>query len=309
MICPGQGAQFVGMGKKWFDQSPAAREVMQIADEILADDLGAKLSTLCFDGPAERLNMTDVCQPAIYAVSVACYRGLLAEDWAGTGDDAVEIVGSAGLSLGEYTALHLADVFSFEDGLKLVAQRGRFMQEAAEASESSMVALIGGDEEQANAVCDAARGDGVLVCANFNAPGQIVISGSKDACERSLEAAVEVGVRATPIVVAGAFHSPLMASAGDRMMQSLEAVTMRNPKFPVISNVTAEPHSDTSVQQIRELLVRQITSPVRWSQSCGHFGDRIQGALHEVAPGKVLKGLMRRINRKLKVVNHDAPND
>ena len=179
LLCPGQGAQAVGMGKAWADASPEAADILRQADEILGDRLGAPLSTLCFDGPADRLNATDASQPAIYACSVASYAGLRA---AGALPD--ELVGTAGLSLGEYTALHLAGVFDFATGLRLVADRGRLMQDAAEASNGGMLALIGADEDQAQALCEQAAGSDVLVPANFNAPGQIVLSGHAEACDQ-----------------------------------------------------------------------------------------------------------------------------
>ncbi|HZW09088.1 MAG TPA: ACP S-malonyltransferase, partial [Phycisphaerales bacterium] len=178
ILCPGQGAQSVGMGRRWFETAPEARDIFERADRLLAEIWRAspataalpRLSTVCFDGPADLLNRTDVSQPAIYTVSVACKlaaQKMWADNWDGP------ITGCAGLSLGEYTALHLAGCFSFEEGLRLVALRGRAMQEAAEAVPSGMVALIGADEAQAEAVCETVRGSDVLVCANFNAPGQV----------------------------------------------------------------------------------------------------------------------------------------
>ncbi|MBX3356952.1 MAG: ACP S-malonyltransferase [Phycisphaeraceae bacterium] len=318
VLCPGQGAQVVGMGKAWYDASPEARKVFHTADELLGDRFGAPLSLLCFEGPVERLNQTDAAQPALYVAGVACWRGLLAQWHAGgnAGGAAVEasVLAIAGLSLGEYTALHLAGAFSFEDGLELVAVRGRAMQDAAEAVPSGMVALIGADEAQAAAVCAKARGNDVLVTANFNAPGQVVISGSKAACERAIEAAGTVGVRATPLPVAGAFHSPIMAPAAERLALALKRTAIRPPRCAVVSNVTALPHeadgSGTIEESIRRRLVEQLTSPVRWSQSCqwlasGWPADRAE--YHELAPGKTLAGLMRRIEKTIKVAAHDEP--
>lgn len=313
ILCPGQGAQVVGMGKAWAEASAAARETFDEADATLQDLLGASLSDLCFGGPAERLNQTDVSQPAIYACSVACYRGLQEQG------GAIAIAATAGLSLGEYTALHLAGAFSFADGLKLVAQRGRFMQEAAEASEGGMVALIGADEEQAQALCDEANAPGgapgsagVLVCANFNAPGQIVLSGAAAACARAVQIAGEKGLRAKALTVAGAFHSPLMAPAADRMRAELAHIELRPLESPVFSNVTAGLHEADNPELLKDLLVQQITSPVRWAESCAHLvanapeGSSVE--YHELAPGTVLKGLMRRIDRKTKVISHDEPD-
>ncbi len=300
ILCPGQGAQIVGMGRAWSERSVAARKVFAEADEILADALGAPLSRLCFEGPVERLNQTDVSQPAIFVTSIACLRAI-------EGEVGAAIAAGAGLSLGEYTALHLAGVFSFADALRLVAKRGRFMQDAAEASRGSMVALIGADESQALAVCERAARGRVLVAANFNAPGQIVLSGDADACGDAVAAAAQLGFRATPLTVAGAFHSDLMRPAADRMREALAEVEMASPRFPVVSNVTARPH-EAAAASIRDLLVAQITSAVRWSQSCEWLGANASGRYHELAPGKVLMGLMRRINREIKVVNHDQPD-
>ncbi len=301
LLCPGQGAQTVGQGLAWRDASPAAADLFAQADAILDGALPAPLSNLCFSGPAELLNRTDVSQPALYVTAIAGFRGL-ADEFKGR-----TIAAVAGLSLGEYTALHLAGVFSFEDGLRLVAQRGRFMQEAAEATDSSMVALIGADQQQANAVCDAARGDDVLVCANFNAPGQIVISGSSPACDRAEKVAADMGLRASRLTVAGAFHSPLMQPAADRMKAALDEVEFRPATCPVISNVTAAFHPADDPDAIRRRLVEQITSPVLWHQGCETLAATVAGQYHELPPGKVLAGLFRRINREIKVITHDTP--
>lgn len=312
ILCPGQGAQAVGMGRAWAERSGAARAVFDAADELIGsvwselgvDLAGTKLSTLCAEGPAETLNRTDVCQPAIYAASVASWRGWI--ETRGFGDADASIDAAAGLSLGEYTALHVAGAFSFEDGLRLVALRGRAMQEAAEAVDSSMVALIGADEEQAEQVCAEARGADVLVSANFNAPGQVVISGSASACDRAEAAAAGMGLRATRLQVAGAFHSPIMAPAAERLQAALAEADVRMPRCTVMSNVTADPHK--SPQEIRRGLFDQLTSPVRWAACCEWLvNDRPQAAFHELAPGRTLAGMMRRINRGVKVETHDEP--
>jgi len=190
-----------------------------------------------------------------------------------------------------------------------VAMRGRYMQDAATAKASSMVALMGADEESAQRVCDKARHEGeVLVPANYNAPGQVVLSGSKAACIRAVQVAGEEGLRAQELTVAGAFHSAIMQPGADRMATALETVEFRPLSCPVIANVTARPHETHDPDAIKRLLVEQITSPVRWSQSCQYLGDTIAGGeFHELAPGKVLSGLMRRINREIKVNSHDQP--
>lgn len=316
LLCPGQGAQSVGMGKGWFDASPEARKVFEDADKALGNRLGAPLSQLCFSGPVETLNKTDVSQPAIYTTSVACWKGMIARTGHGNGE--APLAAAAGLSLGEYTALHLSGAISFLDGLELVTLRGRAMQDAAEAAPSGMLALIGADEAQAAAVCDEARGGEVLVCANFNAPGQVVLSGSKTAIERAATVAAGKGLRAAPLPVAGAFHSPLMAPAADRLRAALAKTTIKDPRCPVVSNVTAVPHAGlaasggvagrTMAESIRMALVSQLTSPVRWAQSCQWMAANLSGEYHELAPGVTLAGLMRRIDRALKVTSHDKPD-
>ena len=290
------------MGRAWCEASPAARQTFEEADAVLGDSLGEPLSTLCFEGPADRLNRTDVAQPGLYVCAVACHRGLAERD--GPRPPAA----AAGLSLGEYTALHLGGVFDFADGLRLVAVRGRLMQEAAEATSGGMVALIGADEAQAASIRDgAAGGDEVLVCANFNAPGQIVLSGHEGACRRAVEAATASGLRAAPLPVAGAFHSPLMRPAAEGMAEALAGISFRPPEVEVWSNVTARPHDPRDPELLKQRLVEQIISPVRWAETCQGLAENARMQFHELAPGAVLKGLMRRIDRKVKVISHDQP--
>jgi [acyl-carrier-protein] S-malonyltransferase len=279
------------MGKAQYESSAAGKEIFDSADRLL----GFSLTDLCFTGPEDRLNQTDNSQPAIYVTSIASFHAARS---AGVIDPA-SIAGYAGLSLGEYTALHLAGVFGFEEGLKLVAARGRYMQEAAVASPSGMVAILGADEAQVTQLCkDAAQGE-VLVPANLNAPGQIVVSGSIAACQRALKAAEAAGFKATALKVAGAFHSPLMQPAADRMAGELERVVFHSPTAPVYSNVTAEPHRDGS--SIKRLLVDQIVSPVQWERTMKTILP-IEGARFvELAPGRTLAGLAKRINRRLPI--------
>lgn len=310
ILCPGQGAQAIGMGKAWFDASAQAAQTYGAADQILADELDARLSEICFTGPEERLNRTDIAQPAIFATSIACHQAMLDRNDVSPSDfDAC-----AGLSLGEYTALHVAGAISFTDGLRLVALRGRAMQEAAEAEDGGMVALIGADEAKATEICEAAAGGQILVLANFNAPGQIVLSGHGSACDRAVEQASNFGVRASRLSVAGAFHSPLMAPAADRLAAALEKTDIEPPNCPVVSNVTARPHGSGPdadvdiIDGIRRRLIEQLTAPVRWEQSCRWLAENVAGEYHELAPGKVLAGLMRRIERSVKVTSHDQPD-
>jgi [acyl-carrier-protein] S-malonyltransferase len=299
VLCPGQGAQKAGMGKAWFDASSAAKSIFEEADSVLGDGLGLPLSEICFNDPNGEINKTNISQPAIYTCSVASWHGLQEQGIDG------DVVATAGLSLGEYTALHLAGVFSFADGLRLVAKRGQLMQNAAENKPSTMVAVMG-DEEAVLALCDEAKeGDEILVAANFNAPGQTVLSGSVSACERVASMAEAKGVRATALSVAGAFHSPFMASAADGMREALGEATLHAPKIDVWSNVTAGLHEQTTIV---DRLIDQITDSVRWSQSCSEMAtlyDRCQW--HELAPSGVLRGLMRRITRDVKVQPHDEP--
>lgn len=327
VLCPGQGAQSVGMGRAWFDASPEARAVFAEADRVLGSRLGAPLSELCLQGPADRLNRTDVSQPAIFVVSMASWRGVTAR--AGRGEGEGVPAAAAGLSLGEYTALCVAGSVSFADALELVTLRGRAMQDAAEATPGGMVALIGADAAQAKAVCDEARAGDVLVCANFNAPGQVVLSGSAGACGRAVAAASSRGLRATPLPVAGAFHSALMAPAAERLEAALRRTSLREPRCPVLSNVTARPHAPEPgatgttpiADTIRRRLVEQLTSPVQWEGCCRWLIERMSAdsgtapgsggsweGFAELAPGKTLAGLMRRIDRGVKVTSHDEPN-
>jgi len=300
ILCPGQGAQHVGMGKAWAESFDVARRTFDEADEVL----GISLSDICFNGPETDVTRTDVAQAAIYVTTVACVRALTE-----SGELPAEPAATAGLSLGEYTALHLAGAFSFADGLKLVRQRGQFMQEAAEAAASSMVALMGADEQQARELCEraAAAGDGVLVPANFNCPGQVVVSGDKSSCQRALELASEMGLRATELTVAGAFHSPFMQLAADRMAEALDGAEWSSPRCTVMSNVTGKPHDNNDIASIKKLLVDQIISPVRWADDVQWLIDNVSGRYVEPAPGKVLAGLMRRIDRKTRVDNFAEP--
>ena len=305
ILCPGQGAQVVGMGKAWAQSSEAARDIFALADRVL----GTPLSQVCFEGPEDVLNRTDVSQPAIFVASIASFMGWLETE--NTSQDDLGIVATAGLSLGEYTALYLARAISFEDGLRLVALRGAAMQEAAEATDSGMVALVGVDEDQANEVCDAAREGGILVTANFNAPGQIVVSGDTGACDRAEKVAADKGYRSVRLPVAGAFHSPIMQSAADKLREALDATSIDSPVCTVMSNVTAKPH-EHDASSIRDRLVDQLTSPVRWAQCCeylvGAHGPESGGAsFHELAPGKSLSGMMKRISRGTKVETHPEP--
>ena len=298
LLCPGQGAQSIGMGRVWCESNGTVRDTLSEADSILGDRLGQPLATLCFEGPAESLNHTNVAQPALFAVGVAVWRALA--------EQGHQLSGAAGLSLGEYTALVAAGAMDFADGLRVVAERGRLMQEAAVSRSGGMVAVIGAEDDVvAQLTSDAAQG-GVLSCANFNAPGQVVIAGDSAACDRAEALAAERGMRCSRLSVAGAFHSEHMAPAAEGLARVLESVDLRAPSVPVWSNVTAQPHSSDS-STIRANLIAQLTSPVRWAESCQNFPAAGTLEFHESAPGTVLRGLMRRIDRERKVTSHDEP--
>jgi [acyl-carrier-protein] S-malonyltransferase len=299
VLCPGQGAQHPGMGRAWAQAHPVAAATFAEADRIL----GIPLSDLCWNGPEDQLSRTDIAQPAIYTTSVAAYRALAAQ-----GRIAL-MTALAGMSLGEFTALHLAGAFDFETGLRLVRLRGQAMQEAATATPSGMVALVGTDEGQARLVCEESlRGDHeVLVPANFNCPGQIVLSGSLSACERALHRAEQMGIKAQALKVAGAFHSPLMKPAAERLRLALDQATWSTPSVPVMSNVTGILHEINKVDYIKQRLVDQLTGPVRWEKGIIWLISHMPGHFVELAPGRVLSGLMKRIDRSIKVENHAEP--
>ena len=292
IIFPGQGAQTVGMGADFAEQCAASRAVYAEASEVLGWDV----LEVCARGPVDRLSATDIQQPAILATSAAIVAAM------GPVEQLRPMFsGAAGLSLGEYGALYFAGGLTLADALRVVQQRGRFMQEAAEAHPSSMVSLIGADEDQAAAICrEAAEGD-VLVVANLNCPGQVVISGTKPACVRAVASADRHGVRAVALQVAGAFHSPLMQQAADRLEQVLADTRVEAPKIPVVANVTANYHDGGSA--IRASLRDQVTRPVRWQASIERLIADGVDRFVEVGPNRVLTGLMRKIDRGVRAIN------
>jgi len=306
VLCPGQGAQHVGMGRSWFEQSPAAKEIFKTADQAL----GFELSRICFEGPADQLNRTEISQPAIYTTSIACFAGLKEQGQIGL------LSATAGLSLGEFTALHLAGAFDFITGLRLVHLRGQAMQNAADTTidGGSMVAIVGANDQQADQLCEQTLAQvhrespqEVLVVANYNCPGQIVISGNQKACKQALVEATKMGLRATPLTVAGAFHSPLMAPAATDLKQALDKADWQLPQVTVLSNTTALPHLGNDIATIKNGLEKQLTHPVQWTSSMNWLVRRAKGRYVELAPGKVLTGLMRRIDRKHRVLNCAQP--
>jgi len=281
------------MGQDVAESFSVAAETFAQADEIL----GFELSKLCFEGPAERLNVTDIQQPAIFVTSVAIFRAGL--NCGCFRSDMFAAMG--GLSLGEYTALHLAGAMCFEDALRLVYRRGQLMQQACEAAPSSMVSLMGLDETQALALCERLAGTGLIAPANFNCPGQIVISGDLAACEASVGLAEELGGKAVPLKVAGAFHSELMRSAAEGLRPALAGCDIRTPRVRVVANVDAEYHGDADA--IRESLYRQVINPVRWQACVERMIADGCIAFWEIGPNRVLTGLMRKIDRSVKTAN------
>lgn len=297
IIFPGQGAQFEGMGKAWAERSPAAAGVFKEADAIL----GFSLSEACWSS-GDEIHRTDLAQPAIFTSSVASLAGLKEG-----GADHSSVKAVAGLSLGEYTALWWAGVLSFEDGLRLVRLRGEAMQDASEQSKSGMMSLVGATLEQAQAVALAGAAHGVCSVANRNAPGQIVISGELAALDQAEVAAKALGVRrAIRLSVAGGFHSECMRPAADRLAQALADVSLDDASLPVISNVTAAPVSGPD--EVRELLERQVCSPVLWEDSVRWMIEAGHKSYLEPAPGKILSGIMRKIDRDMICESADAPS-
>jgi [acyl-carrier-protein] S-malonyltransferase len=291
-IFPGQGSQSAGMGRDVVESHPAARKVFEQARAVL----GIDLASLCFNGPAEALEATDVQQPAIFTTSVAIWHALRE-----VAPQACRFDAMAGLSLGEYTALHLAGAMPFEDALRVVQRRGQLMQEAAVAQAGGMASVVGLDEEMVLALCAEASSAGAVRPANFNAPGQIVVSGTKAGCDRIVSLIEQQGGRAVLLKVAGAFHSPLMQPAADRLREALERVALRPPAIPVIANVNAQPHRDPAT--IRASLVQQLVQPVQWHRSIESLIGGGFDRFVEIGPGRVLTGLMRRINRSASAVN------
>ncbi|MCB1096024.1 MAG: ACP S-malonyltransferase [Verrucomicrobiae bacterium] len=287
----GQGAQKVGMGRDLVDAFPQAREMCADADEIL----GMGLTEVMFEGPEDQLTRTSFCQPALYLHGLVCMR-LLQEHVS------VEPAATAGLSLGEFTAHAAAGTFSFADGLRLVARRGQFMEEACAATAGSMAAMIGGDEEAVRKLASDCDVD----VANFNAPGQIVLSGSVEGVQKAIAGAKGAGIRmGKELNVAGAYHSRLMDSARVKLAAELATVDVNAPAYPVISNVTATAVADAD--EIRATLEAQVTGSVRWSESMEGLLEEGNDLFIEFGPGGVLAGLMGRIRKGTEVIGvHDV---
>ena len=288
-LFPGQGAQHVGMGKTLCAKFPAAKALFEQASQLL----GLDLETLCFQGPQSELDKTDVSQPALYVASLAALEMLRAES-----PELIEQCHlAAGLSLGEYTALVFAGAMSFEDGLRVVRKRGQAMQAAAEANPSGMVSILMIDRSQVEELVRQAAPAGYLRVANYLCPGNTVVSGDKPACAKVIELAEAAGAKVVPLAVAGAFHTDLMRPADEQLAEALAQVEIRTPRIPVYSNVDAKVH--TEPQEIRDVLVRQVLSPVLWEDCMRQLLAANADRFYEIGPGKVLKGLLKRIDRKL----------
>ena len=280
----------VGMGRQLAESVPVAQRLYARA----ADVLGYDLAELCFNGPENELDSTVISQPALYVTSLAALESLRASN-----PDIVEkCEAAAGLSLGEYTALAFADVFDFETGLRLVQKRGQAMQDAADATPSGMMSILGLTPEKIDTLCDEARLEGeTLQIANLLCPGNVAVSGSNHSCERLVELAQDAGaMRIVPLAVAGAFHTQLMEPAVEQLAVALANADLSPPRVTVVSNVDAQAHDDP--EQIRQLLLQQIVSPVRWEDSIRRLLADQFNRFYEVGPGRVLRGLIRRIERK-----------
>ena len=291
-IFPGQGSQYIGMGKELVENFPLAAEIMEKANEILELDLAG----LCFNGPAEELNLTENTQPAIYTISYMVTRLL--------NEEGIYPLLAAGHSLGEYSALADAGVFSFEEGLRLVRQRGILMNRAVPDNQGSMAAIIGLEDKIVQEICQEVNG--ICEIANYNSPGQIVISGEREAVEAACQLAEDKGARRTVgLKVSGPFHSSLMKRAAEDFANIIGEIEFKKPAFPVVSNVTADFVEEP--EEIKGLLIKQISSSVRWVESIKLIQAQGVNTFIEAGPGKVLRGLLRRIDSSLTTYNIDDP--
>ena len=279
-VFPGQGAQYSGMGKELYEKSAVVKGLFDQANQILGFDI----KKIMFEGSNEDLQQTNVTQPAVFLHSVAASQMI----------DNFEPIAVAGHSLGEFSALVAANVLSFEDGMHLVAQRAQAMQEACELKPSTMAAILGLEDEKIEEIC--ASVNGIVVPANYNCPGQLVISGEIAAVEKACELAKEAGAkRALVLPVGGAFHSPLMEPAREKLEIAIQKATFHEPLCPIFQNVTTTPVRDP--EEIKQNLIKQLTAPVKWTQSVQHMIDEGITSFLEVGPGKTLQGLIRKINK------------
>jgi [acyl-carrier-protein] S-malonyltransferase len=289
-IFPGQGSQYVGMGKELYENFSVAKQIFEEAN----DSLRLSISELCFKGPEEALKLTENTQPALLTTSIATLKVLQAEK-------GLIPQFTAGHSLGEYSALVGSGALTFAEAVKIVHLRGKFMQEAVPVGEGAMAAVLGMEREQVEKICEEVSSGEVLTPANFNCPGQIVIAGHAKAVERAIERVKKDGKKAVPLPVSAPFHSPLMKPAGERLEKALEEIFVSNLRIPVVTNVEAE--VNTSKDRVKGLLVAQVSSPVRWEESMRKMiGKGIEQVL-EIGPGKVLSGLMKRIDHRIETGN------
>lgn len=284
------------MGKELCDHFKVAREIFEEAD----DTLHFSISGLCFGGPEEELKLTENTQPAVLTASIAALRVLESEK-------GMEPSLAAGHSLGEYSALVASGALSFAEAVQIVRLRGKFMQEAVPVGEGTMAAILGMEPEEVEQVCKEASSGEVLTPANFNCPGQIVIAGHTTAVERAIAVVKQKGKKAIPLQVSAPFHSPLMKPAGVQLAEALERIAIKELRVPVVTNVEADPNQAS--ERVKPLLVMQVSSPVRWEESMRRMiGEGIERVL-EIGPGKVLSGLMKRIDSKIETGNiEDIPS-
>jgi [acyl-carrier-protein] S-malonyltransferase len=289
-IFPGQGSQYVGMGKGLYENFSVAKQIFEEADDALRQSI----SGLCFKGPEEALKLTENTQPAVLTTSIAALKVLQAEKG---------LIPSftAGHSLGEYSALVASEALTFSGAVKIVRLRGKFMQEAVPVGEGAMAAVLGMEREQVEKVCEEVSSGEVLTTANFNCPGQIVIAGHAKAVERAIERIKQEGKKAVLLPVSAPFHSPLMKPAGERLEKALEEISVTDLKIPVVTNVEAE--VNTLKDKVKGLLVSQVSSPVRWEESMRKMIEKGIEQVLEIGPGKVLSGLMKRIDNRIETGN------
>ena len=293
-IFPGQGSQYVGMGKDWYENSDRVKQMYRRANEIIGFDI----SKICFEGPEEELRQTAVTQPAIFLHSAVVFTSL----------EKKEFDAAAGHSLGEYSALFAAGALDFEHTLMLVGLRGRLMQNAGDVRPGTMAAVVGLEANVLEEVCRESSGDGVVQAANYNSPGQTVISGDVDAVHRAMELARTRGAKIVKeLVVSGAFHSPLMESAREELKKAIDSAPIHDARVPVYANATAKPVIST--EEIKDALIRQLTSPVRWQETVSNMSESGINRFVEIGPGKVLQGLVKRTVQAGEIEGIDKVND